>query len=185
MIFRTILHVFLSRFRTPTGHYDVSRMNMRTLPTDLDINRHMNNGVYFSILDVGRFDMLKRNGLWSEIMRRRWYPVVVSETITFRKSLELWQKFTIETRVIGYDEKAVYIEQRIVRPDAQGAPEIYASAFIRGRFLKRSGGTVSVDELLAAFGAPPPEVQVPQWLIEWGADVALPATRAEAPSTWS
>lgn len=185
MIFRTILHFFRARFRTPTGHYDVSRMNMRTLPTDLDINRHMNNGVYFSVLDIGRFDMLKRNGLWAEIMRRRWYPVVVSETITFRKSLELWQKFTIETRVLGFDAKAVYIEQRIVRPDAQGTPEIYATAFIRSRFLKRSGGTVSVDELIEAFSPPPVEVQVPQWLVEWGADVALPATRAEAPSIWN
>ena len=65
MFFRTLLHVlFLSRRKPDLGHYDVARTNFITLPTDLDINRHMNNGVYFSIMDVARFDMLVRNGVW-------------------------------------------------------------------------------------------------------------------------
>ncbi|MDQ0577560.1 acyl-CoA thioesterase [Agromyces albus] len=184
MFFRTLLHVlFLSRRKHDLGHYEIARTNFITLPTDLDINRHMNNGVYFSIMDVARFDMLVRNGVWRIMREKGWYPVVASETITFRKSLNLWQRFTIESRILGFDEKAVYVEQRFVRPGADGVPEVFAQGFIRGRFLRKSGGIVPVPELIEAFGTVEGE-GLPEWIERWGADVALPATRAEAPSVW-
>jgi acyl-CoA thioesterase FadM len=185
MLFRTLLHVlFLSRRKPDLDHYDVARTRFITLPTDLDVNRHMNNGVYFSIMDVARFDMLVRNGVFGIMRANDWYPVVASETITFRKSLSLWQRFTIESRLVGYDEKAVYLEQRFVRPGPDGRDEIYAQGFIRARFLRKSGGTVPVSELVEAFGAPPAEDELPEWIERWGADVALPPTRAAAPSVW-
>jgi len=180
LLFRTMLHALLSRFGRRLGHYDVARTRFRVLPTDLDILKHMNNGVYLSIFDVGRFDLLARNGVWAIFTRNGWYPVVASETITFRKSLTLWQRFTVESRILGYDAKAVFVEQRAV---VDG--EIYAQAYIRGRILKRGGGTVSVKDLLDAVGTVPPGDGVPEWLIQWGADAALPATRADAPSIWS
>ncbi|WP_127792013.1 thioesterase family protein [Agromyces sp. LHK192] len=185
MLFRTLLHVlFLSRRKPDLGHWDVARTRFITLPTDLDINRHMNNGVYYSIMDVARFDMLVRNGLWKVMLDQGWYPVVASETITFRKSLSLWQRFTIETKVLGFDDKAVYVEQRFVRPGADGKPEIYAQGLIRGRFLRKSGGVVPIPELVEAFGAEGAR-ELPEWIHRWGEDVALPPTRAEAPSVWS
>ncbi|HEY6801310.1 MAG TPA: thioesterase family protein [Agromyces sp.] len=190
MFFRTLLHVlFLARRKPDLGHLDVARTNFITLPTDLDINRHMNNGVYFSIMDVARFDMLVRNGVWKMMRDNGWYPVVASETITFRKSLSLWERFTIESKLVGHDDKAVYMEQRFVRRSAgsrtrAGAePEILAQGFIRARFLRRSGGTVPMSEIVEALGVT--EVHgIPEWLERWGADVALPPTRAEAPSIW-
>jgi acyl-CoA thioesterase FadM len=135
--------------------------------------------VYLSIFDIGRFDMLRRNGVWQIFAERGWYPVVASETITFRKSLQLWQAFTVESRIIGFDEKAVYVQQRAV---VKG--EVFAEAFIKGRFLKRAGGTVAIDELLDAIGPIPSQLSLPEWLVRWGDAVRLPATRAEAPSIW-
>ena len=185
MLFRTLLHVlFLSRTKPSLGHYEVARTRFITLPTDLDVNRHMNNGVYFSIMDVARFDMLVRNGVFGIMRARNWYPVVVSETITFRKSLNPWQRFTIESRLVGYDEKAVYLEQRFVRPGPDGQPEVYAQGFIRARFLKKGGGTVPMADIVEALGVSDAD-RIPEWIERWGADVALPATRAAAPSTWS
>lgn len=185
MLFRTLLHMlFLSRRKPTLGHYEVARTRFITLPTDLDVNRHMNNGVYFSIMDVARFDMLVRNGVFGLMRDKGWYPVVASETITFRKSLQLWQRFTIESRLLGYDERAVYVEHRLVRPDAAGVPEIYARAFIRARFLRKEGGTVPVSELMEAFGTPPADDELPEWIARWGEDVSLPPTRAAAPSVW-
>ena len=152
MFFRTLLHVlFLSRRKPDLGHYDIARTNFITLPTDLDINRHMNNGVYFSIMDVARFDMLVRNGVWRAFRSKGWYPVVASETITFRKSLSLWQRFTIESKLLGYDDRAVYIEQRFVRPGRRRArgcsPRVHPGRFLASR---RRG---AVPELIAEFGA--------------------------------
>ena len=174
MLLRTLLHSVRSRFGPRLGHYEVARTRFITLPTDQDILRHMNNGVYLSIMDIARFDMLHRTGIWAIFVARGWYPVVVSETISFRKSLTVGQKFTVESRILGYDAKAVYVEQRFVRPDADGSPEIYAHGYIRGRFLKRTGGIVTIDELLEAIGVAPDNVTVPDWLLEWASAAAVP-----------
>lgn len=179
MLFRTMLHLFTSRFRRRLGYYDVAYTRLRVLPTDLDILRHMNNGVYLSIFDIGRFELLRRTGLLAAFNRKGWYPVVASETITFRKSLTLWQAFTVESRIIGVDERAAYVEHRAV---VDG--EIYAQAYVRARFVKRAGGTVSMAELLDVVGEPAADLKLPEWLVTWGADVALPPTRAQAPSVW-
>jgi hypothetical protein len=104
---------------------------------------------------------------------------MANETMSFRKSLNLWTKFDLETRVVGYDEKAVYVEQRFVV-----GGEIYAQAMTRARFLKRTGGTVSVAELLDTIGWDGEQPVLPDWVQEWADHVALPVSRAEAPSTW-
>ncbi|GAB3615763.1 thioesterase family protein [Okibacterium endophyticum] len=183
MMFRTILTFWLARRRMrrgrALGHYDVGRIRLTTLPTDLDLMMHMNNGVYLSIFDLGRFDLLIRSGLWDIFTERGWYPVVRNETISFRKSLKLWQRFTVESRVIGFDDRSVFIEQRIV---VKG--EIYTKAHIRGRFLKKSGGSVSIDELIDAVGGMPENARIEEWMVRWSADVSLPSTKDPAPSAW-
>lgn len=161
----------------PTG---ISRIRLTTLPSDIDLLRHMNNGRYLSLFDLGRWDLLVRTGLWDVMKDNGWYAVVSSETVTFRKSLNLWQRFEVESRMIGHDDKAVYLEHRAV---VDG--EIYARAIIRARMMKRSGGTLPHDELFAAVGRPEGVPDVDEWVHEWAAASALPPTRAEAPSVWN
>ncbi|MEC8762814.1 MAG: acyl-CoA thioesterase, partial [Actinomycetota bacterium] len=148
VMWRTMLVIWRARWRkrreglvSPTG---VARIRLTTLPTDIDILRHMNNGRYLSLFDLGRWDLLVRSGLLDAMREQGWYAVVSSETISFRKSLQLWQRFDVETRFIGHDDKALYLEHRAV---VNG--EIFARAIIRSRMLKRAGGTVSHDEFFA------------------------------------
>ena len=152
---------------------------MRTLPTDIDLLRHMNNGRYLSLFDLGRWDLLIRTGLADATRKQGWYPVVSNETITFRKSLNLWQSFVIETRFIGHDDRAFFLEHRAV---VDG--EIYAQAIIRARMLRRSGGTVPHEELFAAIGRPEGLPDVQPWLHDWAAASGLPSTKRPAPSIW-
>ncbi|RLP72697.1 thioesterase [Mycetocola tolaasinivorans] len=183
LIFRTLLVVRAARrlaARGDTlGHYDVGRVRLRTLLTDLDILRHMNNGVYLSIFDLGRLNLMIRNGMWGTLEKNGWYAVVVNQTISYRRSLTLGQRFTVESRIVGVDEEAGYIEHRIVC-----GGEVYTRALVRARFIRKSGGTVKPAELLAAAGAQSPPEPLPAWVEEWRAAVALPRSRAEAPSTW-
>ena len=157
----------------------VGRIRLRTLPTDIDLLRHMNNGRYASLFDLGRFDLLIRTGLWDAMNARDWYAVVASETVTFRKSLQLWQRFTVESRLYGHDDKAVY---QIHRAVVDG--EVYAEMYVRARFLRKGGGVVNTDELFAALGRPDDLPPLPEWLSAWAAGAALPSTRTEAPSRW-
>jgi acyl-CoA thioesterase FadM len=192
-LLRTLLHGLRSRLRSRVDLWDVTSTAFRVLPTDLDVLRHMNNGVYLSLLDIARFDMLLRSRTWEKMKARGWYPVVVSETISFRKSLELWQRFEVESRMLGIDERALYMEQRFV---VEG--EVYARAFIKARILSRVGGMAPMDELREMAGEPGVEgaggagsegaggagSRIPEWVAQWGRDAALPSTRAPAPSEW-
>jgi acyl-CoA thioesterase FadM len=178
MLFRNLIALF-ARGRRPASINDVASLNLRVWPSDLDLLRHMNNGVYLSIMDLGRIDLLERLGVATALRAGGIYPVIVSETVTFRRSLELWQKYTLETRFLGSDAKATYLEQRFVV-----GGEIYARAVVRARFLRRSGGTVSPVELAEEAGIDLTTAPLPQWIERWTEDVALPATRAAAPSVW-
>ncbi|WP_187977050.1 thioesterase family protein [Mycetocola sp. JXN-3] len=183
LIFRTLLVMRaarrgLARGKT-LGHHDVGRIRLRTLLTDLDILRHMNNGVYLSIFDLGRLDLMIRSGMWAVMENNGWYAVVVNQTVSYRRSLTLGQRFTVETRIIGTDEEAGYIEHRIV-VDGQ----VYTRALMRARFIRRSGGTVTPAEFMAATGMAEAAEPLPEWIADWRDAVALPRSRADAPSTW-
>ncbi|GAA1319407.1 thioesterase family protein [Leucobacter albus] len=191
MLPRTLWHRWFVGSRGPRLDFSaVSRSHFRVWPTDLDILRHMNNGKYLSLMDIGRFDLMQRNGVLELLARESWYPVVVGQTISYRKSLNPWMKFTIESRVLGFDAQAVYMEQRFVRPapagsGIAGSPEVYARAIVRARILRRAGGVVPVEEIIAKSGADPQALQVPAEYLEWGETTKLPSTRADAPSVWA
>lgn len=184
VIWRTLLVILAARRRTRRGKTldptAVGTIRLTTLPSDIDILRHMNNGRYLSLFDLGRWDLLIRTGLFDAMKDRGWYAVVSSETITFRKSLQLWQRFEVQSRFIGHDEKALFMEHRAV---VKG--QVYARAIVRARMLRRTGGTVSNEQLFAAVGKPEGVREIDAWVHDWAAASALPPVRMPAPSEWS
>lgn len=159
--------------------HDVGVTRERVWLSDIDELRHMNNSVYLGLMDYSRLDLMLRSGAWPKMRSAGIYPVVTTQTITYRKSLELGERFTIETRIAGYDEKAVYIEQRFVR----GA-EVTAQAFVAGRFLRDAGGTVTMAELGEITGVDVTARPIPAWMKDWASATRLPSTKAPAPSIW-
>lgn len=155
--------------RSRLGVWDTARTPFRVVPTDLDLLGHMNNGRYLTILDLGRMDLMLRSGFWGKITSRGWYPVVAGQTISYRKSLVLGQRFEVHSRILGMDERWNYLEQSFVVGD-----EVYAQALIRARFLKRSGGSVSSRELLDMVGEMPADRVLPSWISAW-AEATKPA----------
>ncbi|MFT4260410.1 acyl-CoA thioesterase [Microbacterium sp.] len=184
VIWRTLLVILGARRRVRRGESldpaAVGTIRLTTLPTDIDILRHMNNGRYLSLFDLGRWDLLIRTGLFDAMKARDWYAVVSNATITYRKSLQLWQRFDVQSRFIGHDDRAVFMEHRAV---VDG--EIYARVIVRARMLRRAGGAVSNEELFSAVGRPEGVPEIDEWVHEWASASALPPTRASAPSVWN
>ena len=178
LLLRTLRLLVTSRRRPPLGLWDASSLPLRVLPTDIDIALHVNNGMYFSLMDLGRFDLMVRSGAWDRMRARGWSPVVSLETIAFRRSLTLWQRYSIETRIIGTDEKAIFFEQRMV---SRG--EVYARAYIATRLVSRSG-PVSNEEIFAEVGEPPADLVRPEFLHAWRVENSRPGTRRPAPHAW-
>jgi acyl-CoA thioesterase FadM len=140
----------------------------------------MNNGIYLTLLDLARFDLLKRARTWQKLKSHKVHPVVVQESITFRKSLTPWLKFQIETKILGWDEQAFFVGQRFV---VNG--EIYAEAVVKLRFLRSPRGTptpAEINELAGGWDAPVPVL--PDWVVQWDKAAALPKGKEPAQSDW-
>jgi len=180
-LFRFLRVVLTARRRGAVGPLDECVLTFRVMPADLDINLHMNNGRYLQVMDLGRFDYIIRVGVFGQTRRRRWMPLVGSETIRFRRSLAPFRTYQLHTRLVHWDDKWFFFEQRFT---ARG--ELIASAMVKG-LLRGPGGNVSPVEVLAAGGhamaAPPPPP--PPGLVAWTeADAAFfEGARARGPST--
>jgi len=139
-----------------------SVLTFRVWPTDLDINLHMNNGRYLTIMDLGRADLMIRCGLGKVILKRRWMPVLGAATIRYRRSLAPFQRFRLHTRILCWDEKWVFIEHRIESLDGRVA----AVAIVKGLF-RSPAGLVAPSSILHALGlsrlSPPAPPAVSAW----------------------
>lgn len=145
------------------GILDPSVTRMRVRPPDLDIYLHVNNGVYLQMMDVARTNYIADLGGFALLRSKGWYPVVAAQTVSYRRSLTLGQRFEITTRVVGWDERVVYLEQVFSRDGV-----LCARGLVAGRFLTRGTGVrVPATEVAALLGhgAPAPElpVDVAQW----------------------
>ncbi len=148
----------------------------RVWPSGLDVLGHVNNGVYLSLCDLARVDLMVRGGLWAKLKAGGLYPVIAAETISFRRSLRLGQGFRVETRVLGWDERVFFLEHRFRRGQN---PELVATAVVAARFLRRGGGGVTAAVILglAGLGAEPSPT-LPGWVERWYADGRASAAHA-------
>lgn len=144
---RLLYTMIFSRFRSPCGVMEVCRTPFRCWPTDLDALFHMNNGKYLSIMDIARTDFVIRSGLLKKLNQYGYYPVVEGQTIRYRKSLSPFDPFVIDTKVLGWDERAIFLSQKFIRTE-----EVIAEAIVKARFLKRPQGFVSPQEINALVG---------------------------------
>ena len=136
--------------------------HFRVLPNDLDVFMHVNNGVYLTLMDLARTDLMLRSDAYKKITKQGWYPVVAAETIRFKRSLKLFQRFTINTRVLGWDDHSIYLEQVFRSKD-----KLMAKAVVDARFLSKKGGTVKPSELIALINIDDDDNNIPEWVRTW------------------
>jgi acyl-CoA thioesterase FadM len=149
-----------------TAPFGVSRLPFRVWPHDLDTSLHMNNGRYWTLMDLGRTDLMVRMGLWRAVLRHRWTPVVSAGKIRFRRELRAWRAFTLESRILCWAETWLVIEHRLVSRGRDGKETVNAVALVRaGLYDRKARGFVPLQTLMDEIGvaepspAPTPEVQ--------------------------
>lgn len=140
---------------------DESVVAFRVWPNDLDVNLHMNNGRYLTLMDLGRLDLIVRIGVLGTLRRRRWSPVIGSLKIRYRRSLLPFQRYTIRTRLLCWDDRWFFLEQRFERRG-----ELVSIALVKGLFLGPEG-RVPTQAIVDASGyridSPPAPEAVAAW----------------------
>ena len=145
----------------PLGVLDEDRIRMRVWANDIDLNLHLNNARYLSLMDYARTHLLARAGLLNHIVSSRWKPMVGAAWITYRRSLPLFSAFLLSTRLVCWDERWFYVEQTFT-----GAKGLAAVGWVKG-VLQDSKGTMepqSVMESLTPGMVSPP---MPEAFATW------------------
>lgn len=141
----------------------ISVLRFRVMPHDLDINVHMNNARYLALMDLGRFDLISRCGMWRPMLAKRWQAVIGGALVRYRRPLKPFQAFTLSSRLLCWDERWLYIEHRI---EAAGQPACLT--VVRGAFLEQ-GAIVPPAQVAAELGFAGPAPAMPAWVAQWRA----------------
>ena len=115
------------------GVLETDVLNLRVWPNDVDFNFHLNNARYLSVMDYGRIHLLARGGVLKPALKARWAPVVGAVWITYRRSLPLWARYQLATRLVCWDERWFYMEQ--IFSSREG---LVAAGWVKGALLKNS-----------------------------------------------
>ncbi len=146
LIFRMLYVFILAQFRESLSTVNsVSRLSLRVLPNDLDINFHMNNGRYLTICDLNRVDLFIRTGLLKAMFKRSWIPVIAEHTMTYKKPLGLFDRFDVELKVTHTDEKYFYMTHAFIK-----GGRIMAEGTSKGCVYARGIGVVSPAQAISA-----------------------------------
>jgi acyl-CoA thioesterase FadM len=150
-----------------------SVLEFRVLPNDLDPNRHMNNGRYLTIMDLGRLDLTLHTGLMREVIRHHWLPVLGGAMITYQRPIKPFQRYTLHTRLAGWDEKWLYMEQYF-ESDGKRMATAVVKGLIRGR-----DRSIPTTEVMGILGFHLPSPELPPHIRDW---ISADAGLREAPT---
>lgn len=158
--FRVFLTLQRAKRHSRVHPLDTCVLTQSVWPTDLDIYAELNNAKYLTLMELARWDMGVRTGLVNLIKREKYGLVVAGCSIRYRKRLRLWQKFQMHTRVVGVDQRWVFIEQSIFRNGQQCTGALFRTG------VTSRNGLVSPAQVFAQLGVeemPHP----PDWVAQW------------------
>lgn len=154
--------------RTRFSPLDPGGLRFWCWPNDLDFNIHMNNGRYLTIMDLGRIHLMVRAGIVPRMIRLGWKPVISAATVRFRRPLAPFERFTLDTRIVGWDDRWLYIEQRFISTEGRAK----AIGLVKAAFTDDNGiippqkyFSLAPDGTFSRFV--PPSPALPDYVLDW------------------
>ena len=136
------------------------------LPSDIDHHMHMNNSKYLREMDFGRIKVYFESGMLETTRKLGAATLVAAISIRYRRSLQLWERFTLSTKVLHWSTDAFYLEQRFLNKDG------FTCAIAMVKMVARSKGgrvpPVEVVKLIVQEGksteSPPATPELKCWM---------------------
>ena len=175
LYFRLLLTI-LKALRGPrVAPGEVVELRLCVLPNDLDLNGHMNNGRYLTMVDLALATVFIRSGFARLCFARGWRPMGGGSIVYFRRALTVFQRYTLRFTITAWDEYWSYCRFEFVR-DGQ----LHATGFVKGAAAGREG-LVRNAEIHAALGyQSPSSPPIPADLQAWIAADRLQGERIRA-----
>ena len=108
----------------------------------------MNNARYLRELDFARFHYYGLTGIYESIRKHGGGAVQGASSVRYRRTIPIFNPYKIETELVWWDDKAIYIEQKFVTLDG----------FVRAIAISKQCITkVNVMDLMKEFNVQRPE----------------------------
>ena len=135
LYFRLIWIVVSSFFKPRVDFSDEIVLSLRILPNDLDINRHLNNGRYLTILDFGSIELFLRSGILFRAIRNGFRPMIGGLIVTYRKGLSLFERYTLTMQLSAWDDRWNYFQFEFKKLNG----ELSAAGYFKGALVSKNG----------------------------------------------
>lgn len=149
--------------KPPLNLLDTSVLRMRVLPHDIDTYGHVNNGRFLTLMDIGRTDIAARTGMIRLFRTQRWLPVVAGATVRYRRELRPLRRYTLSTRIVGWDDEWFFFEQHLDDAEGNLAARAYLKIAVLDEQRKRISTAPTVQALAPDVDTPPLPEGVRAW----------------------
>lgn len=123
-------------------------------PSDLNVGMHMDNVRYLQLMNRARNELLVRSGIMRTARRRRLGVPVALCTMRYKRSLMPFERFTLRTQIIGWNQKRFFMAQDFLRDE-----RVVASGQLQYAFAGAEGLVAPADvfaEILGFEAVSPP-----------------------------
>ncbi|XP_037937240.1 protein THEM6 [Teleopsis dalmanni] len=126
---------------------------------DVDVvMRHMNNARYLRELDFARFSFYAINDMFKTFSKFGGVPVQGATNIRYRRAISIFNLYKVHTKLIWWDEKALYLEHKFVTFDG----------FVRAIAIsKQSIANSNVIDMMKTFPETAVRPEIPEDLKLW------------------
>ena len=143
LYFRLLFVLLKSWFSGRISVLDESRLSFRVWPFDCDVNFHLTNARYLALCDLSRIYYMGQVGVLGKLFKRKWFPVVQSQEVSYFKPINPFQHIEVVTKLVYWDEKYWYTEHTFVVAD-----RVCAVVQVRGVFT-HARKIVSMHDVVA------------------------------------
>lgn len=171
-LIRFLLAVRRARRGAPLGPFDTHAERLTCMPWDIDLWMELNNGRTLTLYDIPRVTHAIRTGLVNMTRREGWGMTVAGSSVRYRRRVRMFHRVTATARLLGWDERFVYLEQSMWHGDA-----CTSHMLLRAAFTDRNG-IVPTDRVATALGLGDAPV-LPGWVTAW---IAAEAERPWPPA---
>jgi len=173
-----LLLVWLGARRKPKiALGDTIELRLTVLPNDVDLNGHMNNGRYLTIVDLALVEYMTRAGFMGLALRRGWRPMLGGSMIAYRRGLKPLRRYTLRFTIACWDARWSYIRFEFVRDGVTVAGGHAKGGIVGPR------GIVGSAEMCHALGIDATSAPVPSAVAAWIEADRLLREGQDAPAT--
>jgi acyl-CoA thioesterase FadM len=139
-----MLTILLAYFRPKLRAFVETKKHFTVLPTDahLPLFRALCGGRYFDFMDLARVDQVTRLGVLNVMIKKGLDINIGGQFLQYRKPLKVFRRFAVLTKIIYWDEKFFYVEQKFEQDGT-----IKASGLVQACFRGSISGVMENESM--------------------------------------